>query len=116
MDHETSPKPILRSSKDSTKRPNKPHHINKGKQQRDRRKLREKRRSTGVVHLASTGTFLALDLTWIIETFGLVIESTGGSTTGDDEESSDAGAINAAAAMASNSLIFETRKNTLQVI
>lgn len=40
-------------------------------QQRDRRKLREKRRSTGVVHLAST-------------------ESTGGSTTGDDEESSDA--------------------------
>ena len=30
------------------------HHGSKGKQQRDRRKLREKRRSTGVVHLAST--------------------------------------------------------------
>ena len=43
----------------------------KGKPQRDRRKLREKRRSSGVVHLAST-------------------ESTGGSTTGDDEGSSDA--------------------------
>jgi len=43
-------------------------HGNKGKQQRDRRKLREKRRSTGVVHLAST-------------------ESTGGSTTeGEDGE------------------------------
>ena len=42
-----------------------------GKPQRDRRKLREKRRSSGVVHLAST-------------------ESTGGSTTGDDEGSSDA--------------------------
>lgn len=43
------------------------------------------------------------------------VESTGGSTTGDDEESSDAGAINAAAAVASNSLIFETRKNTMHV-
>ena len=42
-----------------------------GKPQRDRRKLREKRRSSGVVHLAST-------------------ESTGGSTTGDDEGSSGA--------------------------
>ncbi|XP_015440187.1 PREDICTED: PRKC apoptosis WT1 regulator protein-like isoform X5 [Dufourea novaeangliae] len=31
-----------------------PTHMNKGKQQRDRRKLREKRRSTGVVHLPST--------------------------------------------------------------
>ncbi|XP_057335262.1 PRKC apoptosis WT1 regulator protein-like isoform X2 [Microplitis mediator] len=44
-----------------------PIHINKGKQQRDRRKLREKRRSTGVVHLPST-------------------ESTGGSTGEDEEE------------------------------
>ena len=44
-DHETSPKPIMRSGKE--KRPNKIHHGNKGKQQRDRRKLREKRRSTG---------------------------------------------------------------------
>ena len=46
--------------------PGKSHHGIKGKQQRDRRKLREKRRSTGVVHLAST-------------------ESTGGSTTGEEE-------------------------------
>jgi len=46
--------------------PNKTHHGIKGKQQRDRRKLREKRRSTGVVHLAST-------------------ESTGGSTSGEEE-------------------------------
>ncbi|CAG0918535.1 unnamed protein product [Notodromas monacha] len=30
------------------------NHMNKGKAQRDRRKLREKRRSTGVVHLPST--------------------------------------------------------------
>ena len=44
-DHETSPKPIMRSGKE--KRPTKIHHGNKGKQQRDRRKLREKRRSTG---------------------------------------------------------------------
>ncbi|XP_015440183.1 PREDICTED: PRKC apoptosis WT1 regulator protein-like isoform X1 [Dufourea novaeangliae] len=44
-----------------------PTHMNKGKQQRDRRKLREKRRSTGVVHLPST-------------------ESTGGSTGEDEEE------------------------------
>jgi len=57
IEHETSPKPVLRAGagKDS-KRPNKSHHVNKGKQQRDRRKLREKRRSTGVVHLASTGS------------------------------------------------------------
>ena len=48
--------------------PNKTHHAMKGKQQRDRRKLREKRRSTGVVHLAST-------------------ESTGGSTSGEEEMS-----------------------------
>jgi hypothetical protein len=31
-----------------------PNYVNKGKLQRDRRKLREKRRSTGVVHLQST--------------------------------------------------------------
>lgn len=31
-----------------------PNFVNKGKLQRDRRKLREKRRSTGVVHLQST--------------------------------------------------------------
>ena len=46
--------------------PGKSHHGIKGKQQRDRRKLREKRRSTGVVHLAST-------------------ESTGGTTSGEEE-------------------------------
>ena len=54
-EHETSPKPIMRGGGSKEKRPNKMHHSNKGKQQRDRRKLREKRRSTGVVHLASTG-------------------------------------------------------------
>lgn len=86
-DHETSPKPIMRSGKE--KRPNKIHHGNKGKQQRDRRKLREKRRSTGVVHLAST-------------------ESTGGSTTGDDEESSDQ------AQPSLDRVLLETRRNTHQ--
>jgi hypothetical protein len=55
---------------------------------RDRRKLREKRRSTGVVHLAST-------------------ESTGGSTTGDDEESSDAAVQGAGVAVCA-----ETKRNT----
>ncbi|XP_042856342.1 PRKC apoptosis WT1 regulator protein-like isoform X4 [Penaeus japonicus] len=62
-DHDASPKPATRLKE---KRMNRPNHTNKGKQQRDRRKLREKRRSTGVVHLPST-------------------ESTGGST-GEDEE------------------------------
>jgi hypothetical protein len=77
MDGDTSPKPVTkhtsRESKNSSeKRPVKlMHHSNKGKQHRDRRKLREKRRSTGVVHLIST-------------------ESTGGSTSdGEDEESSE---------------------------
>ena len=41
-------------------------HGSRGKQQRERRKLREKRRSTGVVHLGNT-------------------ESTGGSATGEEE-------------------------------
>ena len=60
VEHETSPKPVLRAGTGKeTKRPNKSHHVNKGKQQRDRRKLREKRRSTGVVHLASTGQLLS---------------------------------------------------------
>lgn len=63
IDHDTSPKPTSRV-KDKRTRPN---HINKGKQQRDRRKLREKRRSTGVVHIPST-------------------ESTGGSTAEDEDE------------------------------
>merc|ERR1712110_879413 len=68
------------------------HHANRGKQQKDRRKLREKRRSTGVVHLAST-------------------ESTGGSTTGDDEESSDA----AVQSTAVDKVLLETRRNTYQM-
>lgn len=33
---------------------NRPNHLHKGKLPKDKRKLREKRRSTGVVHLAST--------------------------------------------------------------
>jgi hypothetical protein len=41
-------------------------HGSRGKQQRERRKLREKRRSTGVVYLGNT-------------------ESTGGSTTGEED-------------------------------
>ena len=45
-------------------------HGSKGKQQRDRRKLREKRRSTGVVHLTNT-------------------ESAGGSTTGEEDVKED---------------------------
>lgn len=63
-EHEASPKPTASRAKDKRTRPN---HINKGKQQRDRRKLREKRRSTGVVHMPST-------------------ESTGGSTGEDEDE------------------------------
>lgn len=58
-------KPLMR--KQDKRVTGRPTHINKGKQQRDRRKLREKRRSTGVVHLPST-------------------ESTGGSTGEDEEE------------------------------
>ena len=74
------------------------HHANKGKQQRDRRKLREKRRSTGVVHLAST-------------------ESTGGSTTGDDEGSTADAAGDSPqerAPSAALPLTLETRRNTQQ--
>jgi len=59
---------VRATERDSRNHPNKSHHGIKGKQQRDRRKLREKRRSTGVVHLAST-------------------ESTGGSTSGEEEMS-----------------------------
>uniref|UniRef100_T1J5F9 Staphylococcal nuclease domain-containing protein 1 n=1 Tax=Strigamia maritima TaxID=126957 RepID=T1J5F9_STRMM len=64
-EHDASPKPPSLRPKD--KRPARPNHMSKGKQQRDRRKLREKRRSTGVVHLPST-------------------ESTGGSTGEDEDE------------------------------
>ncbi|CAG0882184.1 unnamed protein product [Cyprideis torosa] len=65
-DLDLSPKPAARLKE---KRNVRPTHLNKGKVQRDRRKLREKRRSTGVVHLPST-------------------ESTGGST-GEDELDDD---------------------------
>merc|ERR1719206_803148 len=76
--------------------PSKSHHGIKGKQQRDRRKLREKRRSTGVVHLAST-------------------ESTGGSTTGDDEGTADtAGEAPQERAPSALPLTLETRRNTQQ--
>eukprot|EP00095_Tigriopus_kingsejongensis_P001488 maker-scaffold124_size330879-snap-gene-1.32 protein:Tk01488 transcript:maker-scaffold124_size330879-snap-gene-1.32-mRNA-1 annotation:"---NA---" len=68
---DTSPKaPAGAAGKD--KRAVKCHPHLKGKPTRDRRKLREKRRSTGVVHLAST-------------------ESAGGSTTADDDEGAEAG-------------------------
>lgn len=48
-DHDASPKPRAKD-----KRCPRPNHANKCKAQRERRKLREKRRSTGVVHLQST--------------------------------------------------------------
>lgn len=54
----------VQRAKDKRTRPN---HLQKGKLPKDKRKLREKRRSTGVVHLAST-------------------ESTGDSLDDDDEE------------------------------
>ena len=41
----------VQRAKDKRSRPN---HLQKGKLPKDKRKLREKRRSTGVVHLAST--------------------------------------------------------------
>ncbi|XP_046985637.1 PRKC apoptosis WT1 regulator protein-like isoform X2 [Schistocerca americana] len=78
-DHDASPKPLSRAKEKRinrcvpvrqpiTEHVNRANHMNKGKQQqRDRRKLREKRRSTGVVHLPST-------------------ESTGGSTGEDEDE------------------------------
>lgn len=50
MDHE-SPTRLASRLKDKRGRPN---HFNKGKTAKDKRKLREKRRSTGVVHLPST--------------------------------------------------------------
>jgi len=69
-DREESPKPLGKIKDRRTVRTNeRPNFASKGKVQRDRRKLREKRRSTGVVHLQST-------------------ESTGGSTGEDDGEES----------------------------
>jgi len=103
---DTSPKPMCRAKDKRALPPSKMHHGNKGKQQRDRRKLREKRRSTGVVHLAST-------------------ESTGGSTTGDDEAAGGdgGGGRDAACGGADSTLsqetrapstLLETRRNTQQ--
>lgn len=63
--HDASPKPCSRAK--DKRCPPRPNHPNKCKAQRERRKLREKRRSTGVVHLQST-------------------ESTGGSTGEEEEE------------------------------
>ncbi|CAN8023470.1 unnamed protein product [Ixodes persulcatus] len=63
--HDASPKPCARAK--DKRCPPRPNHPNKCKAQRERRKLREKRRSTGVVHLQST-------------------ESTGGSTGEEEEE------------------------------
>ncbi|XP_043210718.1 PRKC apoptosis WT1 regulator protein-like isoform X5 [Amphibalanus amphitrite] len=82
-DHDASPKPSARAK---DKRPARPGHVNKGKQQRDRRKLREKRRSTGVQHMPSTE-----------------VSSTGGSTNEADEE-----------LPAQTSLSAETYRNTQQ--
>jgi len=53
-DREESPKPIGKIKDRRTVRTERPNFASKGKVQRDRRKLREKRRSTGVVHLQST--------------------------------------------------------------
>lgn len=50
VDHE-SPTRATSRTKDKRTRPN---HLHKGKPPKDKRKLREKRRSTGVVHLPST--------------------------------------------------------------
>ena len=47
-EHETSPNLSKHRTQGKEKRiPTKMHHANRGKQQKDRRKLREKRRSTG---------------------------------------------------------------------
>ncbi len=47
---------------------NRPNHLHKGKTAKDKRKLREKRRSTGVVHLPSTEVnLLALIFSCIYE-------------------------------------------------
>ncbi|GAB1598593.1 PRKC apoptosis WT1 regulator protein-like isoform X4 [Argonauta hians] len=65
VDHESPTRAASSRAKDKRTRPN---HLHKGKAPKDKRKLREKRRSTGVVHLPST-------------------ESTGDSL--DDEDESD---------------------------
>ena len=71
-DHE-SPTRLTARMKDKRIRPN--HmHLHKGKTAKDKRKLREKRRSTGVVHLQSTEVWgntevrSASQWTWLIVT------------------------------------------------
>ncbi|KAL5010370.1 hypothetical protein ScPMuIL_012675 [Solemya velum] len=64
QDHDSPTRSAASRAKNTRNRPN---HLHKGKLPKDKRKLREKRRSTGVVHLAST-------------------ESTGDSLDDDDEE------------------------------
>ncbi|XP_029657057.1 PRKC apoptosis WT1 regulator protein isoform X5 [Octopus sinensis] len=51
VDHESPTRAASSRAKDKRTRPN---HLHKGKPPKDKRKLREKRRSTGVVHLPST--------------------------------------------------------------
>lgn len=91
-----------------------PNHLNKGKQPRDRRKLREKRRSTGVVHLPSTevrSSFVSLlppffmkfifILYLLFKIYSILcFQSTGGSTGEDDGDVL--------------SMTAETRRNTIQ--
>lgn len=50
-DHDSPTRTSTGRAKDKRSRPN---HFNKGKMMKEKRKLREKRRSTGVVHLPST--------------------------------------------------------------
>ncbi|CAI9718215.1 Hypothetical predicted protein [Octopus vulgaris] len=57
VDHESPTRAASSRAKDKRTRPN---HLHKGKPPKDKRKLREKRRSTGVVHLPST-EFQSLD-------------------------------------------------------
>ena len=53
-EHETSPNLSKHRTQGKEKRiPTKMHHANRGKQQKDRRKLREKRRSTGKTQVYS---------------------------------------------------------------
>lgn len=80
--------------------------MSKGKVQRDRRKLREKRRSTGVVHLQSTevshGGLIfrrSIDSIFFSSSLINIHQSTGGSTGEDDGEESPSW--------------DETKKNTL---
>ncbi|XP_071115138.1 PRKC apoptosis WT1 regulator protein-like isoform X1 [Haliotis cracherodii] len=81
QDHD-SPTRTVGRSKDKRSRPN---HLHKGKLPKDKRKLREKRRSTGVVHLPSTELSVA------------EVGSTGDSLDEDDDD---------------DKVAMETKKNT----